>query len=135
MHQNTWKWVTIGIISALVVATTVLMVTDRRIESPNTTITEGVSITIAGRSFNSPAGETVLKMLSALDKTDPLLKLETKEYVGLGALVTSMYGHTNGVGENYWQYTVNGVAPQVGAGEYRPVPGDRIVWTYEQSKF
>ncbi len=85
------------------------------------------SITLSGR-------ESLLAILRSLDATDPSLQLVTKEYSGLGTLVESMHGIRNGTDNKYWQYTVNGIMPQVGADAYIPVPGEVIEWRFSESK-
>jgi hypothetical protein len=80
--------------------------------------------------------------LSQGESTFTLLKNEAAQdgvafayrvYPGMGDLITGIGGFTNGTGENYWQYTVNGVYMQVGADEYAPKAGDSIVWKFMKS--
>lgn len=80
------------------------------------------------------SNETMLQALQALDAADPALKLSTKEYSGLGTLVVGMHGLVNGTGKNYWQYKVNGVAPQIGAGDYVLKNGDSVEWFFSSSQ-
>jgi hypothetical protein len=56
-----------------------------------------------------------------------------KTYPGMGDLVTSIGGFANGSSQNYWQYTANGNYVPVGADDYVPQPGDRIVWKFMKS--
>lgn len=81
------------------------------------------------------SGLSVLEILEMLDEGDSDLNLELKEYSGLGVLVQGMVGMTNGEGNRYWQYEVNGVMPQVGASQYVLEEGDFIKWTFERSEF
>lgn len=78
--------------------------------------------------FSSDA--TALDALRAQDTKDPAMHLATKSYPGLGELVDSMYGMTNGDGDRYWQYDVNGVRAAVGASTYVLKHGDRIEWSF-----
>lgn len=98
-----------------------------------------VSITIenlyAKRPVTIPSGYTAMQFLEKLDKEDPNLKLELKEYSGLGTLVQGMAGMDNGKGDKYWQYRVNSIMPQVGAAQYILKNGDFIEWVFEKSEF
>lgn len=98
-----------------------------------------VSLTVAGlyenRRVSISSGETVLQVLQKIDAQDPLLELSTKEYSGLGALVDGMHGNKNGADNKYWQYKVNGVMPQVGAGELKLKSGDSVEWFFGPSEF
>ena len=58
------------------------------------------------------------------------LTLESKEYEGLGVLVTKIGEKKNGEGDRYWQYWVNQQKPEVGAGAYVPQSGDFIEWKF-----
>jgi hypothetical protein len=62
------------------------------------------------------------------------ISFASKAYPGMGDLVTSIGGFTNGSGQNYWQYTVNGTYMEVGSDEYMPKPGDSIVWKFMTSQ-
>jgi len=57
-----------------------------------------------------------------------------KTYPGMGDLVTRIGAFTNGTGQNYWQYSVNGRYVPVGADDYAPQPGDSIVWKFIKSQ-
>ena len=78
---------------------------------------------------------TVLQTLERLDAADPLLQLKSKSYGELGILIEAMGGQTNGTDGNYWQYTVNGVAPMIGAGAYILKDGDTVEWRFKPSEF
>ncbi len=80
-------------------------------------------------------GQTLLDVLTALNATDPNLQLSTEEYLGLGTLVESMAGNTNGTDNKYWQYKINGVMPQVGADHYKLADGDTVEWSFVASEF
>lgn len=79
-------------------------------------------------------GQTLLSLLRALNSADPALALATKEYAGLGTLVESMHALKNGAGGEYWQYTVNGVMPQIGADMYALKNGDTVEWFFGSSQ-
>jgi hypothetical protein len=97
-----------------------------------------VSLTIGGLYENKQVSvsldETVLQVLQKLDAQDPNLRLSIKEYVGMGALVEGMHGIKNGTDKKYWQYKVNGVMPQVGAGALPLKNGDSIEWFFASSQ-
>lgn len=74
--------------------------------------------------------QTVLQVLQSLNNADPQVRLSTKEYSGLGTLVESMAGQTNRTNDEYWQYKVNGMMPQIGADQYKLKAGDSIEWYF-----
>ena len=80
------------------------------------------------------SGETVLDLLQILDAQDQQVRLATKEYSGLGTLVESIGGKANGMNDEYWQYTVNGVMPQIGADVFTLSPGDSVEWYFGSSE-
>lgn len=80
-------------------------------------------------------GDTVLEVLEMLDKESSELNLVTKEYPGLGVLVESINGKTNGTDGKYWQYFVDEVMPQIGADKLELKDGDSVDWRFEESKF
>ena len=80
------------------------------------------------------AGETVLHVLQALNASDTQLQLTSKDYPGMGTLVTGMHGLVNGTNQAYWQYKVNGVAPQIGADAYQLNSGDTVEWFFGASQ-
>lgn len=63
------------------------------------------------------------------------ISITTKEYEGLGALVTAIGQYENGTDGKYWQYTINGAAPSIGADTYIPQEGDVIAWTFSASAY
>lgn len=101
--------------------------------------TGDLSITIEGLftdknvQFSSP--KTALEILQQLDAEQEEMHLATKEYSGLGVLVEGIGGKTNGVNDEYWQYKVNGVMPQVGADKLEVKNGDAIEWYFDKSEF
>jgi hypothetical protein len=100
--------------------------------------TINISLTIedvyADKQIEAVSGNTVLEVLQSLDQEDQRLLLAIKEYSGLGILVESMYGKTNGTGDEYWQYFVNGAMPQIGADKLKLKEGDAIEWRFEKSE-
>ncbi len=100
--------------------------------------TFAVSLSVQGiytsKQVNITAGETILQLLQAQSAQDPSVKLTTKEYAGMGTLVTGMGSSINGAGNDYWQYKVNGVAPQIGADAYVLKNGDAIDWHFGPSQ-
>lgn len=80
------------------------------------------------------SGDTVLLVLQTLNAQDPKLRLSTKEYSGLGVLVDGMYGQKNGTDNKYWQYNVNGIMPQIGAGQLKLNNSDSVEWFFGPSE-
>lgn len=101
--------------------------------------TGDLTITIEGLytnknvQFSSP--KTALEILRQLDAGQEEMQLATKEYSGLGVLVEGIGGKTNGVNDEYWQYKVNGVMPQVGADKLEVKNGDVVEWYFDKSEF
>ena len=81
------------------------------------------------------ANETVLEMLERLDEENAKIKLSTKDFGELGVLVEAMGGRVNGTDNRYWQYTVNDVAPMVGADSYQLQNGDTVMWEFKASEY
>ncbi|MDC1205578.1 DUF4430 domain-containing protein [Candidatus Pacebacteria bacterium] len=79
--------------------------------------------------------ETILQMLEKLNETNPQLQLKSKSYGEMGVLVESMGDKTNGDNNSYWQYTVNGVAPMIGADAHIMKNDDTLKWQFKQSEF
>jgi hypothetical protein len=98
-----------------------------------------ISLTIQGlqayETVSISEHQILLDVLTELNAADRNLQLATKEYPGLGTLVESMAGKTNGSDNKYWQYKVNGVMPQVGADHYKLVDGDTVEWNFVTSEF
>lgn len=95
-----------------------------------TTIVLSIDHGVTNRSLTVPATASVLDALVLLNTKDEALQLKKKTYNGLGTLIESMYGYENGTENKYWQYTVNNVAPQIGAADFVPNDGDIIVWSF-----
>lgn len=80
------------------------------------------------------SGKTVLDVLNMIDSANPSVKLQTKEYSGLGVLVERIGEKFNGMNDEYWQYKINGIMPQVGADKLELQNGDVIEWYFEKPK-
>lgn len=89
-----------------------------------------IAVEIHTETYDARPGDTALDALSYLDSRNPDLSLRTKDYVGLGTLVTAMYGKENGSENKYWQYRVNGADPGVGADSYELSDGDVVEWRF-----
>ncbi len=89
----------------------------------------------SGQAVLIKSDEAVLEMLRALNAIDPQLQLITKEYAGLGILVEGLNGRQNGTDNKYWQYSVNGVRPAVGADQLKLADGDIVEWDFSPSEF
>ncbi|MDP4020766.1 MAG: DUF4430 domain-containing protein [Candidatus Adlerbacteria bacterium] len=100
--------------------------------------TGSVTLTIAELYDHQPmpisAGKTALAVLEELDVRDPAVNLFTKEYAGLGVLVEGIGELRNGTDGKYWQYRINGIMPQVGAGAYVLKDGDLVEWFFDTSQ-
>ncbi len=79
-----------------------------------------------------PTDGTVLAALTALSDQKKL-GVETKEYTGLGTLVTKIGDTANGTGDAYWQYWVNGRHADVGADVFKLEAGDVVEWKFTTS--
>lgn len=98
------------------------------------TVTISIENLYSNRQATITAGDTVLEMLQKLNTEDSQLQLSTKDYSGLGTLVESMHGMTNGNQNKYWQYKVNEVMPQIGADRYELQDGDKVEWYFSISE-
>lgn len=105
----------------------------------NTSQTETITLTIEGiyddRQVLVSESTTVLGLLRQLDEESEQMKLVTKEYGEYGVLVESMGGKTNGDEDEFWQYRINGVMPQIGADKLKLNNGDSVEWYFEASEF
>jgi len=143
--KNNRIYLSIGGIIVLAVAALVFIYPNASLAPANTQPTNQnavqgntVSLNVQGlytdKGIAITADETVLQVLQALDAQDAQLQLTTKVYAGMGTLVTGMHGEVNGAGKSYWQYKVNGVAPQIGADAYKLKSGDTIEWFFGSSQ-
>lgn len=99
-----------------------------------TTISLSVQDVYESKQIAIAEGETVLAMLEKLNAEDTKLQLSTKSYTGLGTLINGLGIHKNGTDKKYWQYKVNGVAPQIGADQYILKSGDSVEWLFATSQ-
>lgn len=143
MNKKT-VWNIVGATIVFMALLVTLTAIDNRNETVPTPLQENsseiaVSITIDGlftdEELTVMEDQTVLQILETLDSEDTQIRLVTKEYSGLGVLVESIGGITNGDEGKYWQYTVNGTMPQVGADAFVVTDEDRIEWLFTQSTF
>lgn len=140
--KRIWQIIGVGaIVVALIFG--INAVTDRNLSVENSsevppqeaTVTVTIEDLYTDKEVSITSGETVLDVLSALAATDPNVKLQTKEYSGLGVLVERIGEKANGTSDEYWQYKVNGIMPQVGADKLEVQNGDMIEWYFDTSEF
>jgi hypothetical protein len=81
------------------------------------------------------AGQTLLGLMRQMSEQKPTMNVQTQDYPGLGSLVVQIGAWRNGTDEKYWQYTVNGEVPMVGADQYVIKEGDKIKWEFKKSDF
>lgn len=75
------------------------------------------------------ANENLFQVMERTAKENNLT-FESKEYEGLGALITKIGEKENGADSRYWQYWVNHKKPEVGASAYILQPGDFVEWKF-----
>jgi hypothetical protein len=92
-----------------------------------------VTQTVEGSNLNKPSYE-IKEGTTALELLKSTHTVETKEFVGIGAYVTSVNGNKETTGKNFWALYVNGKQSQVGASEYIVKNGDKIEWKLEEIK-
>lgn len=141
MNKNTiWQIAVAGIIAAALLFG-VSSIVPRSKTPPESaqpaSQTETASITIEGlyadKKIQFFPPQTVLGVLRQLNAKDKEVRLVTKAYPGLGVLVESIGRNANGTNDEYWQYKVNGVMPQVGADKLEIKNGDVIEWYFGAS--
>ena len=76
-----------------------------------------------------PANENVFQVMERTAK-ESNFAFESKEYEGLGALITKIGDKENGAENRYWQYWVNHKKPEVGASAYTLNSGDFVEWKF-----
>lgn len=103
-------------------------------EKQTGTVTLTVQSLYTNKSVEVTSDETALNVLQRLNSQDPELALSTKDYSGMGTLVTGMHGLANGADQKYWQYKINGVMPQIGADQYKLKNGDSVEWFFGASQ-
>lgn len=91
------------------------------------------SLVVGGRTYDLQfrEGETLYQAMRRLETTSGLT-IQGKNFSGIGFFIDELNGIKNGGGK-YWVYSVNGVKATLGVEGYRPKPGERIVWTFEES--
>lgn len=110
-------------------------VEQQEITTEQQTISISIEDIYQDESVRVKGDATVLDVLLTLDKENEQLKLTTETYDGLGTLVTRMGDNTNGDSNRYWQYTVNGIMPQIGVDALEVTEGDHIEWEFKSSEF
>ncbi|MBI3231645.1 MAG: DUF4430 domain-containing protein [Candidatus Doudnabacteria bacterium] len=96
-------------------------------------ITITVEQTVEGSSTNSGA-VTAVEGANALVLLKMYHKVETKTFSGIGEYVLSIDGKKENPGKNFWALYINGTQSQVGASDYKPKGGDKIIWKLEAIK-
>lgn len=143
IDMNSQRSIWTGLAAVALVAAAIMLLAPETGIAPAQSGTEqmirnGATLSIEGVYENATvdlrADETVLGLLRRLDQSDPAVRLETKEYPGLGVLVVSIASTTNGTDNKYWQFKVNGEMPMVGAGDYKLKKGDRVEWFFAASE-
>jgi hypothetical protein len=70
---------------------------------------------------------------SALDLLKQSYQAETKDYSGLGEMVTSINGKAAD-SKHFWAFYINGQQSQQGASSYITKANDKITWKLEEIK-
>ena len=88
----------------------------------------------ATSTYYIPKGSTVLNLMLQASSSKAVI-FTSKEYSGLGTLITSINGKVSNQGRNdlFWIYSVNGKKATVGVSQYVLHAGDIVSWSYEQS--
>ena len=147
MKLNHHKQVAIVLLGLVVIFSGITYISRENVKLPSEQIqsevvddkTMQITLSIDGlydqKEVSIKVGDTILKLLTDLNEADENLKLKTKSYGELGVLVESIGGMTNGTDNKYWQYSVDGVAPMVGADAYTLESGETILWEFKTSEF
>lgn len=130
--MNTHVRNTLLILAALAVGTTLLWTSTPTSQTNSGSGRVIIAVETHTATYDISPGDTALDALLYLDSRDPDVSLRTKDYVGLGTLVTAMYGRENGTENKYWQYRVDGSDPGVGADSYRLSNGDVVEWRFAE---
>lgn len=75
--------------------------------------------------YTAKADKTVLEQLKI---TVDRVEVKESEY---GEYVASINGVKGETDNKYWSYYVNGQMANIGAGEYKTIGGEEIVWKFE----
>lgn len=88
----------------------------------------------ATSTYYIPKGSTVLNLMLQASSSKAVI-FTSKEYSGLGTLITSINGKVSNQGRNdlFWIYSVNGKKATVGVSAYVLHDGDVVSWSYEPS--
>ncbi len=141
--KNVWQIIGLAAIVVLVIGLPVLLQDKPQNSAPQNTTTvasqELITLSIEGLFENKQVAitpeQTLLQVMQVLNNNDSSIRLLTKDYSGLGTLVEGLGSLTNSTNGEYWQYKVNGVMPQIGAGEYKLQVGDKVEWYFAKSDF
>lgn len=140
--KKLWSWTTSGVILGLVAGLLIgWSYQPLPVSAPTGTIPGADHQTVSlmldygsglVKSYNGikvQPGQTVLDIMRE-KTTAENISFESKEYSGMGTLITSINGRTNGDRKNYWQYWVNNSKPNVGADAYKLQGGELIEWKF-----
>ena len=85
-------------------------------------------------TFSVSEGSTALDLMLKASSSKTVT-FTSKEYSGLGTLITSINGKVSNQNRNdlYWIYSVNGKKATVGVSQYVLHDGDVVSWSYEPS--
>ena len=141
--QTRQRWKIIGAVALAVAVAGVFLYANvakapRQATELEAPIAGGVTLSVEGlyadKQVSFSSGDTLLQVLQWLNTQDPAMRLVVKEYAGLGTLIDGMGDLHNGDGGKYWQYKVNGVMPQIGAGAYLVKSGEDVEWFFGASQ-
>ena len=109
---------------------------NNQVEQPQVEVQES-QLVIDGQAYpvNNEyiSNTTVYDLLLAITAGNQI-QLETKQY-DFGILVEAIGDKTNGQGDKYWLYYVNGEMPMVSVDNYQLNPGDTVEFKFEESQF
>lgn len=140
--KKLWSWTTGGVVLGLVVGILVgwsyqPLPVSAPVRALPSSQADTVSLMIdygngSISTFNNVKIGPGQSVLDVLENTMALQKLlfESKEYPGMGTLVTRIHGRANGENENYWQYWVNNEKSSVAADAYKLQGGEWIEWKF-----
>jgi Domain of unknown function (DUF4430) len=125
-------WVSAAALAALLVPDALAVKVHMRVEGKNRTIFGSTAPLI---DVTSPRANPLPE--SALDALESASVLGEFYYHVTGAptVRVDQIGRIAEFGQTVWTFKVNGVAPPVGAAEYRLQPGDSVVWYWAQFGF
>ena len=88
----------------------------------------------ATSTYYIPKGSTVLNLMLQASSSKAVI-FTSKEYSGLGTLITSINGKISNQNRSdlFWIYSVNGKKATVGVSGYVLHEGDIVSWSYEPS--